>query len=69
MQELLKKLRLSTDDKLTVINRPDETYFAGMIQSETLDKPTQYIVVFVSEISELTTKVMEIVDKDLLLPG
>lgn len=69
MQELLKKLRLSTDDKLTVIHRPDETYFSGMIQSETLTKPVQYIVLFVTNIREMVEQVTEIVEKDLLLSG
>lgn len=67
MDKLLKKLRLNKDDELVILNRPNENYFADMNVIESLDSKANYIVIFVTNIEELTREVMNIVTNDMLL--
>jgi len=67
-EALAKKLRLTLEEPLVVLNRPDLSYFADFTVSEELPtQPVERIILFVHTLAELKKAVLSIYEKQQLV--
>ncbi|MGM0123040.1 hypothetical protein IGI37_000406 [Enterococcus sp. AZ194] len=69
-QTLLQKLRLFETQAVTILNRPSADYFSELTVSVTYPiRPVETIILFIQTVEELKTQTLDIVEKNLLVPG